>query len=294
MRYSEYKKRILKKSISDITKSRTSKDTSFVNNKSQKKRFSRQVFLVTIIISLTISGLFYSYLKLNQLSPIFVSWWNKIERIFNYEDSIPLVFSEKKLENKIVKNQDWRKILKNGSWYKINEERNEKLNPEGYVYSWKDKQGNVHASNTNYPLNNNTLKVQDEINQYAKETPFRYYGNSILVQATIINRGNNSICWLLLDTGCSTTFIYTDITKNLRIKPIRKVRSVIADGRVIKLTQTKVDSFRIGPHSESNFTINTNVYNHKDKQYYQGLLGMNFLEKHPFQIDPKRKVIVWM
>jgi len=162
---------------------------------------------------------------------------------------------------------------------------------EGYIYKWKDKDGNLQYSNTTFPKNNPTLEIIKDLNPYARETKFHYQGGTIVIPALIENNGHREEIKLTLDTGCGVTQIHPDVISRLKPRKISEGESYVADGRTIKTIQFKVDLFTAGPFAEENFIISTN--NIKEKHGTDGLLGMNFLINHPFDIDKKNRVIRW-
>jgi len=162
---------------------------------------------------------------------------------------------------------------------------------EGYIYKWKDKDGNLQYSNSTFPKNNPTLEIIEELNPHNRETKFYYQGGTIVVQTIIENNGYRQEIKLTLDTGCGITQIHPDVISSLRPRKISEGKSNIADGRTIKTVQYKVDYFHVGPFVEENFVISTNDI--KEKHGTDGLLGMNFLLNHPFDIDKKNRVIRW-
>ena len=97
----------------------------------------------------------------------------------------------------------------------------------------------------------------------------------------------------MVDTGCSTTLIHYDELKKIQPKITGDVRSRIADGRIIKSKKAKVSYFKAGPFKETGFEVNTRYVVGGSKSY-AGLLGMNFLNQHPFRIDTRRGVLVWL
>jgi len=162
---------------------------------------------------------------------------------------------------------------------------------EGYIYKWRDKDGNLQYSNTTFPKNNPTLEIIEDLNPFARETKFSYHNGTIVVPVIIENSGERVEARLMLDTGCSTTLLHPNLINNLKPRKVNFGYSVVGDGRKIKTDYYKVDSFNVGPFTENHFLVSS--FPVKGEKDYDGLLGMNFLSSHPFDIDKKNRLIRW-
>lgn len=161
----------------------------------------------------------------------------------------------------------------------------------GKVFSWIDDQGKRHFSNTTYPANNDTLKVEDEINSYQKVTKFSIEGNQIYLPVTLSNKGKKLKINMLLDTGCSRSSVPYKYLKKINPDYFKKVTFVLADGRKTSGKLTIIDSIKVGSKQQKGFTVaGSKVVGSSNR----GLLGMDFLKLHQFKIDMKNQFIVWM
>jgi predicted aspartyl protease len=156
----------------------------------------------------------------------------------------------------------------------------------GTISSWNDSNGQKHYTNTT---------PQDSLGQGTtndRETPVLIENNQVLVPVVIGHKGRAVKAYFLLDTGCTTTLLHQAITERIQPDITNTGTSTVADGRKIDTNFCRVDFIQVGPFTENNFRTTMNYVAGNDK--YQGLLGMEFLKKHPFQIDTRHSVIRWM
>jgi hypothetical protein len=149
------------------------------------------------------------------------------------------------------------------------------------IHSWTDERGRRHYANS---------KITPE--GTSRETAVIIKNNQVIVPVIIGHQGRTIQANLLLDTGCTTTLLHPTITNVIQPEITNTGTSTIADGSKIPTNFCRVDFIQVGPFIENNFTATT--YHVAGNEEHQGLLGMEFLKKHPYYVDMERSVIRWM
>ncbi len=161
----------------------------------------------------------------------------------------------------------------------------------GKVFSWEDQDGKRYFSNTNFPLDNETLQVQTEISNYHKVTKISIINNQIYIPVTLWNNGRSTTLNMVLDTGCSHTIVPYKYLNDISAGYGQKVTSRLADGKTTVGRKAFLDMIQVGSRKERNFTVtgakNAGAVN-------SGLLGLDFLKNHTFKIDFDNRFLVWM
>lgn len=168
--------------------------------------------------------------------------------------------------------------------------------PDQIIYSWVDKNGVKHFSDTPPPdgLGNYETKKAVVSNTGGEiTTSVIINGNRILVPVKLSYNGRLDSTWLQLDTGASTTVIHHPVANHLNMSGSRWVKNTIADGSVIDSRQGRVDHILVGPYKIENFLVTIIDYKGRNA-LSEGLLGMNFLKNVDYKINFDRQTISWV
>lgn len=128
--------------------------------------------------------------------------------------------------------------------------------------------------------------------QREQQTPIRVNGNRILVPVEV-SMGNRTVkLSLLLDTGASSTVFHRQALDQLELPDGKSYNARVAGGGVVKSQRIRFRQINIGPFQQrKTFAM---VINTQGRDLpFDGMLGMDFLKNHPYNIDFENQVINW-
>lgn len=170
----------------------------------------------------------------------------------------------------------------------------------GEMYQYTDKDGVISFTDNaaNVPKN---VDVQArswagsrkiEVRQGSgRETAIIAERDRVYVPVTIRSAGRSKEVLLLLDTGATSTTLYSQAAEGVSLANARHGRATLADGRVVENITGEVEAVEVGPAVARGMSVS--IMQQTGQKDHQGLLGMNFLKNFHYTLDLNRKVIRW-
>jgi len=134
----------------------------------------------------------------------------------------------------------------------------------------------------------------DSVPQGEQATKVRIINNQVLVPVLLKSGGDSVRAEMVLDTGATRTAIHDGVANRLRIDLRQAKQSVaeVADGRLMRSVSTTLDSVTVGPFTMTAAELDIIPYR-GNQGVHDGLLGMDFLSRHRYQIDMEHEQIRW-
>ena len=125
-------------------------------------------------------------------------------------------------------------------------------------------------------------------------TRVRVLNNQVLVPVIVRHGGASVRLELVLDTGATRTVLHEGVAGRLPIdlRAARTAMAEVADGRMVHSRIARIDLLSVGPFSHPSMELELIPFQGSDRTH-DGLLGMDFLGKHRYQIDMEHELIRW-
>lgn len=156
------------------------------------------------------------------------------------------------------------------------------------IYQYKDSTGKTRY--TNVATSPNTMLVDENTKLVTRTMPIEISGDTILIPATIGNKGIRMETILVLDEGTPRTILPSTTADFIGAENLGVASVTDTNGKMIKGEKRKVSYFAVGKTVEPDFVF---LAVDTQRNGRQGILGMDFKTKHPFHIDKENKTLVW-
>ena len=156
------------------------------------------------------------------------------------------------------------------------------------IYKIQDSQGRTQYTNV---AASPDAQLLDEEGKVSKTSlPVEIIDNKVVIPVTISNNETQLHTSLILDRNSNKTIIPMRIADFLEAEDLSVTGNSRLDGKVVDGEMRRISQIKIGSVSEENF-----VFLASDTQLnnQRGILGMDFIVKHPFIIDTEQKLLLW-
>lgn len=156
----------------------------------------------------------------------------------------------------------------------------EKAEPEGQVYF--DRATQMKARQ----------QAQQLERQRASQTPAMIRGNRVMVPVEVGVGNRTTHLMLLLDTGATHTVLHRASVKGLPFQGGATIDANVVGGRKIKAEKVVTQHLDIGPYILKDFPVML-ISPQATGLPYDGLLGMDFLKDHPYEVNFDTEMVHW-
>lgn len=116
--------------------------------------------------------------------------------------------------------------------------------------------------------------------------------NRILVPVTFGHNGSEITANMILDTGASMTALHRSVAQQIQMPQGQKSLARVAGGGFLSTRSVTIDYIRVGSKKWDFPTIMV-IPEAGPRQYYDGLLGQDFLRRFSYTIDYDKSSIRW-
>jgi predicted aspartyl protease len=168
---------------------------------------------------------------------------------------------------------------------------------QGEIYKYTDRDGVIHFVDSleNIPRVYRKNAIARKVNPPVRQTTgVVITDNQIHVPVSFRNRDRTVQATLILDTGASITCMTEELAGRLGIdlESARVVSMGMADGSMVDIWVTMIDSVTVGDRMRSPFKIGI-LPRFEKRQAHEGYLGLDFLSAFQHRIDFQNSLIRW-
>jgi len=164
-------------------------------------------------------------------------------------------------------------------------------------YQFSDDEGGIHFvdSPEKIPGRYRSRTIVRKDMPAARQTTKVVIANQMIHVPVLFKNGNRTVhAVMILDTGSATTCISDEFAARLGIdlSAARKTSTRLADGSLIDIHVSKVDSVSVGFRSKSPLEVSI-LHQVGNRVEHDGLLGLDFLSDFQYQLDLQNEMIRW-
>ncbi len=173
--------------------------------------------------------------------------------------------------------------IKELSYQQEQAQKREELNK---VYQIQDSEGRTKFTNVATSTNAKLVDVEDELKS---SLSVEMVEDRVILPVTIGNNGMEKHTSVVVDRSSSRTVLSREIAEFLQAEKVGVSRYRMG-GKTIPMEMRKAAYIKIGSVIEGDFIFL--AFTEKNQRNH-GILGLDFIDKHPFEIDEKRNLLIW-
>ena len=177
-----------------------------------------------------------------------------------------------------------------GSTAVLREQRSQPAAAEGDGAAPAEPEGEVYVDRATQQQAREQARMLER--KRASQTPVMVRGNRVMVPVEVVAGGKTANLMLLLDPEIPTTLFHRASVAGLHFPPGTNADIRLSGGRKLKAEKVSTQHIDIGPFILQDFPILL-VNPQADGLAYDGQLGMDFLESHPYEINYDAEMIYW-
>jgi predicted aspartyl protease len=124
------------------------------------------------------------------------------------------------------------------------------------------------------------------------QTPVVIKGNRVLVPVDVAIGSRVAKLFLLLDTGATRTVLHRQSLAKLDLPSGKIHQARIAGGGTVNSEKIRFRHIKVGPFRIKKFSAMVIDFQGRQEPF-DGMLGMDFLKTHPYQINFQKQIISW-
>ena len=156
------------------------------------------------------------------------------------------------------------------------------------VYQVQDSSGRTQY--TNMAISPDAKLLEGNVERSEPALAIEISDDKVILPVTIGNRGAEVHTSVVLDRNSEKTILPERIANFVKAEDMGTTEQYQIDGDVMLMETRRVNYFRLGSVIEEDFIILVSAARNQNQR---GVLGLDFMAKHPFEIDEQRNLLIW-